>query len=367
MKKILFALFATFTALVAMPPLQAATPVVRVVDIPHRNFDGTFRDNELATTLTPDGKLGKALFRSNNSATWVIDAHLIDEVLDMADGYTFEGKEELVGASIAQIWLQQLKIATVGNPIVALPYGNPDASLARKLAPSEIKFYSALAAQKLEAFFDRPVISQNGWGQGTSRLDSQYQEFYRGERTLLLGLSKVIEVPEITNLRQRLGIVLNPLLSVEERAYFSYSARDAVRKVSSKLKVVSGRYQLTSNTTKVPLTLVNKFESATVISLSLIPMNSRVQVENVNNITLPAKSQIQISVPFEVIASGSSLVLAQFMTPQGTRVGEVSKLNLTLTVIDSRIAWFTTGAGILLFIGAITQSVRRIRRSRNEK
>jgi hypothetical protein len=285
----------------------------------------------------------------------------------MADGYTFEGKEELVGASIAQIWLQQLKIATVGNPIVALPYGNPDASLARKLAPSEIKFYSALAAQKLGAFFERPVISQNGWGQGTSRLDSQYQEFYRGERALLLGLSKVIEVPEITNLRQRLGIVLNPLLSVEERAYFSYSARDAVRKVSSKLKVVSGRYQLTSSTTKVPLTLVNKFESATVISLSLIPMNSRVQVENVNNITLPAKSQIQISVPFEVIASGSSLVLAQFMTPQGTRVGEVSKLNLTLTVIDSRIAWFTTGAGILLFIGAITQSVRRIRRSRNEK
>jgi len=55
------------------------------------------------------------------------------------------------------------------------------------------------------------------------------------------------------------------------------------------------------------------------------------------------------------------------MTPQGVRVGEVSKLNLTLTVIDSRFAWFTTGAGILLFIGAVAQSVRRIRRSRNEK
>ena len=96
-------------------------------------------------------------------------------------------------------------------------------------------------------------------------------------------------------------------------------------------------------------------------------MNSRVQVENVNNITIPPKSQIQISVPFEVIASGSSLVLAQFMTPQGTRVGEVSKLNLTLTVIDSRVAWFTTGAGVLLFIGAVAQSVRRIRRSRHEK
>lgn len=367
MKKFLLVLTALVIGVIALPPLEAATPVVRVVDVPHRNFDGTFRDNELVQALTPEGRLGKALFTSNSTATWVIDAHLIDEVLDMADGYTFEGNEDPLGTSIAEIWLQQLRIATVGNPIVALPYGNPDASLARKLAPSEIKFYSTLGAKKLEEFFGRPVISQNGWGSGKSRLESQYQEFYSKERSTLLGLSKIIEVPEITDLRERLGILLNPLLSVEERAYFSYSARDAVRKVSSKLKVVSGRYQLTSATTKVPLTLVNKFETATVLSLSLIPMNSRVQVENVNNITLPPKSQIQIIVPFEVIASGSTLVLAQFMTPQGTRVGEVSKLNLTLTVIDSRIAWFTTGAGILLFIGAVAQSVRRVRRSRHEK
>jgi len=367
MKKSLFAFISILVAVISLPAVEAATPVVRVVDVPHRNFDGTFRDNELVQTLTPEGRLGKALFKSNSSATWVIDAYLIDEISDMADGYTFEGEEDPVGQSIAQIWLQQLRIATLGNPIVALPYGNPDAALARKLAPSEIKFYSALGATKLEAFFGRPVISQNGWGNGKSRLESQYQEFYRDERSTLLGLSKIIDVPEITDLRQRLGIVLNPLLSVEERAYFSYSARDAVREVSGKLKVVSGRYQLTSATTKVPLTLVNKFETATVVSLSLIPMNSRVQVENVNNITLPPKSQIQISVPFRVIASGSTLVLAQFMTPQGAQVGEVSKLNLTLTVIDSRVAWFTTGAGILLFVGAVAQSLRRIRRSRNEK
>lgn len=367
MKRSVAALLAVISVIFSIPTATAATPVVRVVDVPHRNFDGTFRNNELASTLTPDGRLGKALFKSGGTATWVIDAYLVDEVLDMADGYTFDGKEDPVGTSIAQLWLQQLRVATLGNPIVALPYGNPDATLARKLAPSEIKFYSTLGAKKLEAFFGRPVISQNGWGSGKSRLDRQFQEFYRDERSLLLGLSKVISVPEITDLRERLGVILNPLLSVEDRAYFSYSARVAARKISSKLRVVSGRYQLTSATTKVPLTIVNKFETATSINLSLIPMNSRVQVENVNNIALPPKSQVQIAVPFDVIASGSSLVLAQLMTQQGTRVGEVSKLNLTLTVIDSRIAWFTTGAGILLFIGAVMQSVRRIRRSRNEK
>ena len=367
MRKISAALLAMLALVIGLPTAVADTPVIRVVDIPHRNFDGTFRDNELATALTPDGRLGKALFSSNKSATWVIDAYLIDEVLDMADGYTFEGKEDPVGQSIATIWLQQLRIATVGNPIVALPYGNPDAALARKLAPSEIRFYSALGAAKLKRFFSRPVISQNGWGSGKSRLESQYQEFYRTERALLLGLSKVMPVPEITELRQRLGIVLNPLLSVEDRAYFSYSAREAVRKVAGKLKVVSGRYQLTSETTKVPLTLVNKFETATTISLSLIPMNSRIQVQNLSNITIPPKSQIQIAVPFQVIASGSTLVLAQFMTPQGTLVGEISKLNLTVTVIDSRVAWFTTAAAIVLFLAAVAQSVRRIRKGRKSE
>jgi hypothetical protein len=96
-------------------------------------------------------------------------------------------------------------------------------------------------------------------------------------------------------------------------------------------------------------------------------MNSRVQVQDVTNITIPPRSQIQIAVPFTVIASGSTLVLAQFASIEGDPIGEVSKLNLALTVIDSRVTWFTTGAAILLFAGAITQSFRRIKRSRNEK
>lgn len=367
MKRAFALLILTASFFVALPPATASTPVVRVVDIPHRNFDGTFRDNDLAQTLTPDGRLGKALFRGKTTATWIIDAHLVDEVIDMADGYTYAGEEQPLGASIAAIWLQQLRIATAGNPIVALPYGNPDPALARRLAPSEIKFYSLVSAKKLESFFGRPVISQNGWSSGKSRLESQFQDFYRNERSLLLGLNKAIDTPEITQLRERLGITLNPLLGAEERAYFSYSARDAVARVAAKLKVVSGRYQLTSETVKVPLTLVNKFETATTVNLWLTPRNSRVQVQDVTNITLPPKSQIQISVPFTVIASGSTLVLAQFATKEGEPIGEISKLNLSLTVIDSRVTWFTTGAAILLFVGAIAQSVRRVKRGRVEK
>jgi hypothetical protein len=85
-------------------------------------------------------------------------------------------------------------------------------------------------------------------------------------------------------------------------------------------------------------------------------------VDDIENIELPPRSHIQLSVPFTVIAPGSTVVKAQFVTESGVKIGEVSPLNLSLTVIDSRVAWFTTAAAIALFLGAVVQSVRRIRR-----
>jgi len=366
MKKIVAAFLALFSIL-SVPPATAATPVIRIVDIPHTNFDGTFRDNELVGELSPEGKLGKAVYAKNRSATWVIDAALIDEIIDMSDGYLYKEAPDVIGQQVAIAWLEQLRIATAGNPIVALPYGNPDSSLARKLSTRDLALYNKAAQSRLEEFFGRPIISQNGWGKGKSRLNSGFQSLFERQQDLLASLTKVVAVEEITTLQLRLGRILNPLLDSRDRAYFSYQGRDATTKVVKKLRIVPGRFQLTSTKVEVPLTLVNDFETATVVSLSLIPMNSRVQVENVNDITIPPKSFIQISVPFTVVASGSTLVLAQFITPEGDRIGLTSRLNLTLTVIDSRVAWFTTGAAIFLFLGAIIQSVRRIRKGRNEK
>ena len=366
MKKVVAVLLALFS-IFSIQPATSATPVIRIVDIPHTNFDGTFRDNELVGELSPEGKLGKAVFAKNRSATWVIDAALIDEIIDMSDGYLYKEAPDVIGQQVASAWLEQLRITTAGNPIVALPYGNPDSSLARKLSTRDLALYNKSAQSRLEEFFNRPVISQNGWGKGKSRLSSGFQSLYERQQDLLASLTKVVAVEEITTLQLRLGRILNPLLDSRDRAYFSYQGRDATTKVAKKLRIVPGRFQLTSTKVEVPLTLVNDFETATVVSLSLIPMNSRVQVENVNDITIPPKSLIQISVPFTVIASGSTLVLAQFITPEGDRVGQTSRLNLSLTVIDSRVAWFTTGAAIFLFLGAIIQSVRRIRKGRNEK
>jgi hypothetical protein len=366
MKKVALLLF-TLTFFLLTPPAQATTPVVRITDIPHTDFQGNFRDNKLALSLTPDGELGKALSRASTTTTWVIDAALLDEVIDMSDGYQYLGKDDPIGANVALLWLQQLKVLTEGAPVVALPYGNPDASLARSLSRSELALYSELGRNKLEEFFGRAVISQNGWGKGKSQLSSEFKALYKSNRSQLASLARAISADEIPLLRGRLGRILNPDLNARDRSYFSYQGRDATNNIVKKLRVVSGRYQLTSETVKVPLTIINDFETDTVLTLSLLPMNYRIQVESLYDIVIPAKSRVQIAVPFMVIASGSTVVEAQLMTSEGVSIGALSRLSLSMTVIDSRVAWFTTGAGVLLFLAAATQTARRIRRSRREK
>ncbi len=354
------------SSFIVIPASSAKTPVVRIVDKPHLNSDGSLRKNNLAQSLLPFGKLGRLIFTPPNSTkTYVIDAALVDEVQKIALGDPKEVTPEAVIA--AENWLYRLKTGSADNKVVALAYGNPDEKLLKRIAPSELTFYAKYAQSKLESFLGRPVLVQSGWATGTSRLSYEFINDYTENRKLLTGLSTLTTAAEVTDLRARLAIPLNPKLTQKERAYFTYDNNKAVAAVSEKLKVTAGRYQITSSSAKLPITLVNNLDTASVVSVSLIPMNTRIQIENVNNITLAPKSRQQILVPVDVIAPGSTLVLAQLINSKGLLVGQVSKLELNATIIDSRVAWFTTAAAVLLFLGAVTQSVRRIRRSRSEK
>jgi hypothetical protein len=366
MRKILAALI--FVTVFSIPQASAATPVIRITDKPHIGFDGEFRDNELARSLLPDGRLGKILTTANSaSKTWVIDPALIEQIADMADGYSIDGDEDKDGELTAKNWLDLLKFSVGQNPVVALPYGNPDQSLAKVIAPSELNFYSAYGKAKLEEFLGRSVKSENGWGKGTSGLSYPLRSLYTSNRQALTGLSTISTSEEITDLRARLALLLNSDLSGKDQSQLSNGAREAVKKVMAKLRVNGGRYQLTSDSAKLPITLINDFDTPTVVNLSLTPLNSRMQIKEIGEISLAANSRQQLTLEVNVIAPGSTIFLAQFINSKGQLVGEPSELDLSATIIDSKVAWFTTGAAILLFLGAVAQSVRRIRRGRNEK
>ena len=122
----------TLLALLLIPVIPAhANSIITISEPAHRNADGLFINDELASSITPEGDLGKLLFsRTSAVRSYVIDMGTIEEIQDLADGYSFinEAGEvvEIPEFVIADIWLNTLRSAVKGRVVTALPYGNPD-------------------------------------------------------------------------------------------------------------------------------------------------------------------------------------------------------------------------------------------------
>jgi len=365
MRKFTLVIISTFLLLM-MPQSVAANTVIRITAPVHQTFTGDFRNDDLAQLLTPSGELGLKVFQPiAKNRTWVIDAALIDEVILMSNRYTLASEAEPAGKEIAISWLTQLKRVTEGNEVVALAYGNPDVSLAKRLAPSELRTYFVYGQERLQLALGRIVRSepQVQWSVGKSGLSNPLRKSYSENRKALTRLSRVVDAPELIQLRARLGQLLSPTLDKDSREYFSYSATIAVKEMVNKLRINSGKYQITTSSVKLPVTVINDFDVDVTVDIAMLPMNSRVIVGSFDNVVIPAQSKKQLEMQVDVIAPGQTSVSALITGPEDdTEVVPEAVLTLNSTVIDSRVTWFTTGAAILLLLAAVAQSVRRVRR-----
>jgi hypothetical protein len=365
MRKFALIIVSTFLLLM-MPQSVAANTVIRITAPVHQTFTGDFRNDDLAQSLTPSGELGLKVFQPiAKNRTWVIDAALIDEVILMSNEYTLATEAEPAGKEIATSWLTQLKRVTEGNEVVALAYGNPDVSLAKRLAPSELRTYFVYGQERLQLALGRIVRSepQVQWSVGKSGLSNPLRKSYSDNRKALTRLSRVVDAPELIQLRARLGQLLSPTLDKDSREYFSYSATTAVKEMVNKLRINSGKYQITTSSVKLPVTVINEFDIDVTVDIAMLPMNSRVIVGSFDNVVIPAQSKKQLEMQVDVIAPGQTSVSALITGPEDdTEVVPEAVLTLNSTVIDSRVTWFTTGAAILLLLAAVAQSVRRVRR-----
>jgi len=365
MKKLALVVISAFLLLM-MPQASAANTVIRITGPIHQTFTGEFRNDDLAQSLTPSGDLGLKVFQPiAKNRTWVIDAALIDEVILMSGEYTLATEAEPAGKEIATAWLTQLKRVTTGNDVVALAYGNPDISLAKRLAPSELKNYFVYGQDRLQLALGRIVRSEPEvqWSVGKSGLSNPLRKSYSDNRKALTRLSRVVDTPELIQLRARLAQLLSPTLDKDSRDYFSYSASEAVDAMVHKLRINSGKYQITTSSVKLPVTVINEFAVDVTVDIAMLPINSRVVVDSFDDVVIPANSKRQLEMQVDVIAPGQTTVSALITdSDDDTEVVPEALLTLNSTVIDSKVTWFTTGAAILLLLAAVAQSVRRIRR-----
>ena len=370
MRKLLSIFLTLFFLAAPLPFASADDVVVRITSTLHQNFTGEFRNDDLAQELTPSGRLGQLVFTPlSTSKIWVIDPALIDEVIAMSGEYKLATDAPPAGKDIAIAWLAQLKKNTAANDVVALPYGNPDIAMAKRLAPGELKIYYSYGKMVLEIALGRVVRSEatGGWSKGSSKISPLLRKSFSDDRKNLTRLSKVVNVPDVVQLRMRLGRLLSPALDAESRAYFSFNAKTAVDAQLHRLRVNPGKYQLTTERAALPVTVINEFPIDVTVDIQMLAMNTRIVVDSFTGVKLTANSKRQLELNAFVIAPGQTIVFAQIADGQGTNVVPAASLALNATVIDPRLTWFTTGTAILLLLAAIVQSVRRVRKGRQSE
>jgi hypothetical protein len=364
MKKVAVLLI-SFFFLTFIPAAEGVEVVVTVTAPTHQNYSGLFINDELAQQLLPAGKYGQLVFTSRSSnKSWVVDAQFIDEVIDMSDGYSLLSKEEPLGEEAAISWLNQFKFITSGNSVAALAYGNPDISIAKKIAPAELKNYFAYGKTRLESFLGREVLSNPSKFSSNDKasVSNTYRRQYTENRKSLVYLSRVVKDPEVQHLRARLAVLLSPGLTKSTRASLFQDAQSVVDSTVGKLRINSGKYQITTTTAKLPITVINEFNSPVLIDIAMTPENLRMAVPSFFGVTVPAQSKKQLEMLVDVIAPGQTLVSAQITDSEGYPAVPEATLTLNSAVIDSRVTWFTTGAAILLLLAGVAQSVRRVKR-----
>jgi hypothetical protein len=369
--KIIRALFAVLLAAVFLPSPAHAENLITLSKPSSQLADGRYLNNDLATSMGSGGELDSLLSsRVRGALTWLIDPALLEEINDLADGYTYidaEGKDVVVDELVvASEWLSLLRFISRNDRVVALTYGSPHIAYLQKYAPGELVLYNQLSKVRLEDILGREVSAPSTTANPGKPADVA-KNSYTAQRKKVRVINSLVTTKDVETLRLGLAKTLNPGLSRENAVALTQSYVAEVKRFNQRLRVSTGNYTITASQYELPVTFINDFDQTVSVDLDITTTNSRVVVTQIPQITLEPRSQIQIKVPIDVIASGETALRLQLRTPKGSAVGEPARIPLRLAVISPVTTWFTTGMAIILLLAAIVQSVRRVKRRRNNE
>lgn len=355
-----------------LPPISSGTAaandsLIIVSGTTHREMSGKFLDDSLIEDLTLGGKLADVLKPSIKSRTWLIDPSLIEEIIDMSDGYTILPKVKGAGEEIATRFLVDLKYAIGDDPVYALPYGSPKISTRKKFSDIEFSQLQSVSSVRLARALDRAVTAgaPPEWKEPQKELSSVNISEYRNLRKQLALISEASSDPIISETAIRLNSLLNPALDKKSSQYLAVSFTGSVNRIADNLRVLPGRYTLTSREEKLPVTVVNDFDSPAQVILTLRATNSRILSIADRSLYLEPNSRTQVLVPVTAIASGKVELHAQLETLRGRKYQEISTLAVTIAVIGPIVGWVMAIAGLLLLGAAGTRIFRRVSKARN--
>jgi hypothetical protein len=363
MKRLVISAIALIFTFITLPIAQAQTTVL-LTEPTHRQINGQFVDDNLAAQLGVNGRLGQILFSPpNGNLLWLIDPALVDEVTDMSNGYKLTNNQPGVGQLFAQAWLEQLKRDVGYGPVTALVYGNPSAYWVRQLSSHNESYLLTISQTKLQSLLERPVNPPTGFDSAsTFPLQKSDIASIKADAVAFDETAAYIDAEKIDTYRLALIKTLNPLLSKSRRDYLLRDLTANAYALTHLVRLTPGKFTITSEHQKLPITLVNDFPQAITVNMKVSPRNARIIVHADQVVSLRPKSKTQVFVSVEVLTSGRSGLTVALTTKSGTGLGDVGVYPLNIRVISPIATWLTTGAAILLFLAASVQSIRRIRK-----
>jgi len=369
MKKVLASVFALALLLLVAPVANAASVSITVSEPSHREIDGAFIDDELTALLSYGGRLGQLVFNPpRGSRTWFIDPQLIEEVTAMTSEYVLVGGEKGVGENVAKNWLNQLTAITRGEQINALPFSSPSAYWISKLSPTKSEFYLSYGAKRLTALLNRQVNQLPDYPKTTyPKLNNSTITAYKKAQQVLALNSAYMSEAEVEKFQGQSASVLHPKLESNIRTILTLDLLSSSYALSQKIRLAPGRFTVTSTKQKLPITLVNDFPNPAKISIRVETLNGKVLVGSVPDQVVGGKSKIQAMIPVEVVTSGQSTLVVKIYSDKNKQLGNPKFYPVTLKVISPIATWVTTGGAIVLFISALIQSFRRIKKKRGLK
>ena len=363
MRRALLLIFALLLPNLFFLPHANAIQEIVITEPTHRLSDGVFIDDQLARKLSPNGELGLLVFSSVQGVrSWQVDPATISEIVAMSNGYGISDGSTPEGQQIAKEWLAQFIRVSKNEKVTALTYGNPSAYWVDQIINQQITYIDANGKILLETVLGKATnqsLVKNRKRQGISKQNINLLNYAQRQIDLL---GTLVDQKELLSYQLRLAQILNPDI---EKSSFQFLIKDydkSITELRNKLKVTKTRFTVTSTKEELPITLVNDFDQSVDLKLSVRALNSKVVVASTQQIRLEAKSKQQVLLPIEVLASGESSLLAQLTNLENKPIGYPVNINLKLSVISPVATWITSGAAVLLFVAAIIQSIRRVRR-----
>jgi len=368
MKKFLIALTSLVTLFIALPGASAELPTV-LSEPTHRLLDGRFIDDVLAQKLAPNGQLGKIIYPPSYSfhtgRIWFIDPALVEEVTAMTKPYTLVDATPGTGSDIAIAWLARLKTVITGSTIYAIPHGNPSEYWVNRITPHDRNYILQSSRARLAQDLGLSVSMSESYT-STSYFSLKRDEInaIRRADADLLKFATYMSAVQVDNIKAAMYKILNASLTHQRRGLLARDLDTASAALEGTLHLAGGKFTVTSTNQKLPVTIVNGFDNQVKVNLRITSTNQRILVSNQKNIVIAGHSKIQVLVPVRVVATGSTSLDVVITNTSGSPLSPQVLYPIAITVISPIATWITTLAAGILFLAAVAQSIRRLRRKK---